>query len=144
MVLFDEESANPVAYRAHVYGRRAAELTSEEGASLFGIAMGSDLALADEDVYMGSQSDGTWLVAAEGETHVFETFEEAQQEVDRARELLAAMDLLAGEEFSPLNPPTVEDPPWDIAYDQYLGPNSNQKGVKTLLFIYAKGGGLEI
>jgi len=138
-VVFNEESFEPEVYRAHVYGERLEEMKSEENAAIYGVAVGSDLAVAEAPVHVGQQSDGSWLVAAEGDVNTFASEGEAMFTAEQAEERLAAMDPEAGEVFDPVTPPTGDDPPWGITYDRYIGTNSHQKGVKTLLMIYANG-----
>ncbi len=139
--VFEEEAANPVVYRAHVYGERLLEKKSEENASLYGVAIGEDVALADTAVYVGRQSDGTWLVAAGGGMQTFENESLAEMEAEAARLRIAAMDSDLEVDADALDLPEGVDPPWDVPYEENTGAYSHTKGVKTLLFIYAKGSG---
>ncbi len=138
-VVMEEPFQELIEYRAHPYGERLRAKQTEEHTSLYGVAIGEDLALADGEIYLAQQQDESWLLAAEGIIRTYSDETQARAEEQLAHLRIAAMNPEAGEIFDPIAPPAGEDPPWDIPYDRYTGTNSHQKGVKTLLMIYANG-----
>jgi hypothetical protein len=129
-----------VAYKASVYGTRTSRLT-EENASLYGVALDGVMAVHEDDVVVSSTGNG--LVARyNGGATPFANPEELQQwlaEV-QAREA-AELELpiaASGEVFDPGAPPTGIVPPNDVPYKQYTGSYAQQKGPKTVLFVYVK------
>ncbi len=122
-------------YNAHVYGERLMQHSAEE-TELVGLALDGELALAEGATFSKELPDGEVLVlTAEGE----QVFDDAVAAFEYVEERLAAMNPEAGETFDPITPPSSATPPWDVTYDRYTGTNSHQKGVKTIMFIYARG-----
>jgi len=130
-----EVELNGEFYQAHIYGKRDATRSAHD-VPLVGVALDNQLALAEGRSLVVEFEDE--VLAFAGEERV--SFPEEEEAVVWVEERLAALDdLAAGEVFDPVTPPTGEDPPWDITYDRYFGPNSHQKGVKTMMIIYANG-----
>jgi len=122
-------------YLAHVAGERNRDM-SDDDIPIVGAVLDGQMALADEGVLLISEPDAVVAYVGE-ERQQFDDVKEAQFWVEERH---AALDqLAAGEIFDPITPPTGEDPPWDVTYDRYTGLNSHQKGVKTMMIIYANG-----
>jgi len=121
---------NDRMYHAHVFGERVEKGTAEE--PIYGVAIGEDIALAETSTYLGKKQDGTWLVALNGELSTFETEADAQEFKTTQ---LAALNVLPGEVFTPILPPSTSTPPTEV-YDEYTGTFRHQKGPKTVMFIY--------